>query len=105
MRCWKPPLFNLPRGTAPLETCNLKIRRHLAPMPQTTLSSRGQVVFPSEFRNKDGLKPGEIFDVERTKAGEYIFGRKKRGSAELLEALMQFQKIAPGEKIRFFCYS
>ena len=66
---------------------------------------RGQVVFPSEFRNKDGLKPGEIFDVERTKAGEYIFGRKKRGSAELLEALMQFQKIAPGEKIRFFCYS
>ena len=57
-------------------------------MPQTTLSSRGQVVFPSEFRNEDGLKPGETFDVERTKAGEYIFRRKKRGSTGLLEALL-----------------
>ena len=68
-------------------------------MPQTTLSSRGQVVFPSEFRNEDGLKPGETFEVERTKAGEYLFRRKKRGSQGLLAALLEFQKIAPGAEL------
>jgi AbrB family looped-hinge helix DNA binding protein len=74
-------------------------------MPQTTLSSRGQVVFPSEFRDEDGLKPGEIFEVERTRAGEYIFRRKKRGSAGLLNALLEFQKIAPGEKLQLMDWS
>ena len=57
-------------------------------MQQTTRSIRVQVVFPSEFRNKDGLKPGETFEVERTKAGEYVFRRKKRGSEGLLAALL-----------------
>ena len=36
----------------------------------------------------DGLKPGETFEVERTKAGEYIFRRKKRGSHGLLAVLL-----------------
>lgn len=74
-------------------------------MPQTTLSSRGQVVFPSEFRNEDGLKPGETFDVQRTKAGEYVFRRKRRGSEGLLEVLLQFQKIVPGEKVQLMDWS
>ena len=68
-------------------------------MTQTTLSSRGQVVFPSEFRNKDRLKAGETFEVERTKAGEYVFRRKKRGSKGLLAVLLQFQKIALGMEL------
>lgn len=62
-------------------------------MPQTTLSNQGLVVFPNVYRIEDGLKPGQTFEVERTKAGEYIFRRKeeignRKGSTGLTEALL-----------------
>lgn len=62
-------------------------------MPQTTLSNQGSVVFPNVYRIEDGLKAGETFEVERTKAGEYIFRRKeehgfRKGSTGLTDALL-----------------
>ncbi len=38
---------------------------------KTSLSSKGQIVLPSELRREDGLEPGEQFSVERVKEGEY----------------------------------
>ena len=69
-------------------------------MPQTTLSNQGLVAFPKVYLIQDGLKPGETFDVERTKPGEYIFRRsngngKIKGSTGLTDALLKDQRLAP----------
>ena len=37
----------------------------------TTVSSKGQVVLPAEFRRRDGIEPGHEFEVERLGAGVY----------------------------------
>ena len=31
----------------------------------TTVSTKGQIVLPAEFRLQDGIEPGQVFDVER----------------------------------------
>ena len=38
---------------------------------KTRVSSRGQLVLPAEFRQRDNIQPGEQFDVERIDRGEY----------------------------------
>ena len=38
---------------------------------KTALSSKGQIVLPSELRREDGLEAGEQFSVERVRVGEY----------------------------------
>jgi AbrB family looped-hinge helix DNA binding protein len=38
---------------------------------RTTISSKGQIVLPAEFRQIDGIQPGEEFDVERLDRGDY----------------------------------
>ncbi len=43
---------------------------------ETTISSKGQVVLPSELRKRDKLRAGQRFDVERVEAGEYLLKRK-----------------------------
>lgn len=42
---------------------------------KTTISSKGQIVLPAEFRQLDGIKPGQEFEVERLDRGEYRFVR------------------------------
>jgi len=39
-------------------------RRHLTYM-KTTVSSKGQIVLPAEFRQMDRIEPGQEFDIER----------------------------------------
>ncbi|MBC8324154.1 MAG: AbrB/MazE/SpoVT family DNA-binding domain-containing protein [Verrucomicrobia subdivision 3 bacterium] len=43
---------------------------------ETTISSKGQVVLPSEIRKRDKLQAGQRFDVERVEEGEYLLKRK-----------------------------
>jgi AbrB family looped-hinge helix DNA binding protein len=43
---------------------------------RTTVSSKGQVVLPAEFRRRDGVKPGQEFDVERLGRGDYRLVRR-----------------------------
>lgn len=43
---------------------------------ETTISSKGQVVLPSEIRKRDKLRAGQRFDVERVDEGEYLLKRK-----------------------------
>lgn len=45
---------------------------------KTTVSSKGQIVLPSELRKQDRIQPGEEFDVERLGRGEYRLVRRPR---------------------------
>lgn len=38
---------------------------------KTTVSTKGQIVLPAEFRQRDGIEPGQTFEVERIDRGEY----------------------------------
>jgi len=38
---------------------------------KTSISSKGQIVLPAEFRRQDGIEPGEEFEVERIDRGQY----------------------------------
>ena len=43
---------------------------------KTTISSRGQIVLPADFRRMDGIEPGQQFDVERLDRGDYRLIRR-----------------------------
>ena len=44
---------------------------------RTTVSSKGQIVLPAEFRRIDRIAPGQEFDVERLDRGEYRLVRRE----------------------------
>ena len=43
---------------------------------KTTVSSKGQLVLPAEFRQLDQIEAGQEFDVERLDRGEYRLIRR-----------------------------
>lgn len=43
---------------------------------KTTISSKGQIVLPAEFREIDRIEPGQEFDVERLDRGDYRLVRR-----------------------------
>ena len=43
---------------------------------KTTVSSKGQIVLPAEFRLMDRVEPGQEFDVERLDRGDYRLVRR-----------------------------
>ena len=51
------------------------VRRYLTSM-KTKVSSKGQIVIPAEIRVRDGIRPGEEFDIERLESGEYLLQRR-----------------------------
>ena len=44
---------------------------------KTRVSSKGQIVLPSELRQQDRIESGQEFDVERVDRGEYRLIRRK----------------------------
>jgi AbrB family looped-hinge helix DNA binding protein len=44
---------------------------------KTTVSSKGQIVLPADMRARDGIKAGQIFDIERIDRGEYRLSRRE----------------------------
>ena len=42
---------------------------------KTTISTRGQLVLPAEFRQQDQIEPGQEFVIERIDRGEYRLAR------------------------------
>jgi AbrB family looped-hinge helix DNA binding protein len=46
---------------------------------KTTVSSKGQIVLPAEIRERDGIVPGQQFEVERLEAGQYLLRRQPNG--------------------------
>jgi AbrB family looped-hinge helix DNA binding protein len=59
---------------------------------ETTISSKGQVVLPSELRKRDKLRAGQRFDVERVEEGEYLL---KRQSAPANDGLVDWLLACP----------
>jgi hypothetical protein len=53
-----------------------RVRRYLTYM-KTTVSSKGQIVLPAEFRHIDTIEPGQEFDVERLDRGDYRLVRRE----------------------------
>ena len=43
---------------------------------KTTVSAKGQIVLPAEFRRMDRVEPGQEFDVERVARGDYHLVRR-----------------------------
>ena len=43
---------------------------------KTTVSAKGQIVLPAEFRQMDRIEPGQVFDVERVDHGDYRLVRR-----------------------------
>jgi AbrB family looped-hinge helix DNA binding protein len=43
---------------------------------KTTISSKGQIVLPAEFRRQDRIEAGQQFEVERLDCGEYRLVRR-----------------------------
>jgi AbrB family looped-hinge helix DNA binding protein len=41
----------------------------------TRVSSKGQIVLPAEFRQRDGIEAGQEFELERLDRGEYRLSR------------------------------
>lgn len=52
-----------------------KVRQYLTSM-KTTISTKGQIVLPAEFRRLDGIESGEEFEIERIDRGEYRLVRR-----------------------------
>ena len=44
---------------------------------KTTVSTKGQLILPAEIRQRDNIKPGQEFEVERIDRGEYRLLRRE----------------------------
>ena len=44
---------------------------------KTTVSTKGQIILPAEIRQRDGIEPGQEFDVERIDRGQYRLVRRE----------------------------
>jgi AbrB family looped-hinge helix DNA binding protein len=68
---------------------------------RTTVSSKGQIVLPAEFRRIDRVEPGQEFDVQRVDRGEYRLVRHEappnKGVVEWLLACPQKDFFVPIE--------
>ncbi|MEO8615786.1 MAG: AbrB/MazE/SpoVT family DNA-binding domain-containing protein [Luteolibacter sp.] len=61
---------------------------------KTVVSSKGQIVLPSELRRLDDVKTGNTFEVERLDRGEY---RLKRVEASPNEGLVDWLLACPAK--------
>lgn len=43
---------------------------------RTTVSTKGQIILPADIRRRDGIEPGQEFEVERIDCGEYRLVRR-----------------------------
>lgn len=64
-----------------------RVRQYLTRM-KTTVSTKGQIILPAEFRQRDRIEPGQEFEVERIDRGEYRLKRKERRNEGLVELLL-----------------
>ena len=65
---------------------------------RTTVSSKGQIVLPAEFRRTDHVEPGQEFDVERLDRGDYRLIRRaarNEGAIDWLLACPQKDFFVP----------
>ena len=73
---------------------------------KSAISAKGQIVLPAELRRRDGIEPGQMFEIERIEQGSYRLVRadtpKNRGLVDAPLACPEkdwFQPI-PSESTR-----
>ncbi len=49
---------------------------------KTVVSSKGQIVLPVQLRERDRIRPGQRFDVERLEAGRYLLTKRPEADNE-----------------------
>jgi AbrB family looped-hinge helix DNA binding protein len=54
---------------------------------KTTISSKGQIVLPAELRKQDRISPGEEFEIERLRSGEYVLKKVAPRTIDLMDWL------------------
>lgn len=59
---------------------------------KTAISTKGQIVIPSEMRQQDDIEPGQEFEIERIDCGEY---RLVRLSPPRNQGLLQWLLACP----------
>src|SRR3990172_787374 len=59
------------------ETTNRRKWHGILPRMTTMVSTKGQIVLPAEIRRRDGIEPGQEFEVERIDRGEYRLVRRQ----------------------------
>jgi bifunctional DNA-binding transcriptional regulator/antitoxin component of YhaV-PrlF toxin-antitoxin module len=55
---------------------------------KTTVSSKGQIVLPAEFRQMDRVQPGQEFDIERLDRGDYRLVRRAQPNEGAVDWLL-----------------
>jgi AbrB family looped-hinge helix DNA binding protein len=55
---------------------------------KTTISTKGQLILPSEIRQQDDIRAGQVFDVERIDRGEYRLIRRQVPNEGLIDWLL-----------------
>lgn len=55
--------------------CKLPCKTLSYQVVRTVVSTKGQVVLPAEIRRRDGIEPGQEFELERIDRGEYRLAR------------------------------
>jgi AbrB family looped-hinge helix DNA binding protein len=55
---------------------------------RTTVSTKGQIVLPAELRQRDGIHPGQEFEVERLGVDEYRLTRVAASNEGLVDWLL-----------------
>lgn len=55
---------------------------------KTSVSTKGQVVLPVELRERDDIKPGQEFAIERIDRGEYRLVRIEPRNGGLVDWLL-----------------
>jgi len=55
----------------------------------TVISSQGQVVLPAALRRRDSITTGQMFEIERLDAGQYLLKRQPvSNNAGLVDLLL-----------------
>jgi AbrB family looped-hinge helix DNA binding protein len=49
---------------------------------KTVVSSKGQIVLPAELRQRDRIRPGQRFEIERLEDGRYLLKKSLEPSNE-----------------------
>jgi len=56
---------------------------------KTIVSQEGQMLLPAEFRLQDNVQPGQEFEVQRIRCGEYLLVRRETPASEgLIDRLL-----------------
>jgi AbrB family looped-hinge helix DNA binding protein len=55
---------------------------------KTIISSEGQIVVPAAIRQQDDILPGQEFEIERLKRGQYLLRRTRRRNEGLVQLLL-----------------